>query len=217
MTIESDPLAVDTRLAELLASRLCHDLASPVGAVMSGLELMQEFEDETAEDALKLMGDSARIAACRLAFYRLAFGAAGNAASLVIGEARRVTTDFLAGGRVQLNWPERAEIDTHAPAAGATKLLLMLVFVAAESLPRGGVVAVGFDSGGAAVRIEAVGVGARLAPIAVTALGGGAIDPSGLDAATAPACYAGRVALRLRVPVAVLPDADRLRLEARLP
>jgi histidine phosphotransferase ChpT len=88
MIDERDLAALDAKLMELMASRLCHDLASPVGAVMSGLELMQEFEDETADDALRLMGDSARIAARRLAFYRLAFGFAGNARNLTVGEAR---------------------------------------------------------------------------------------------------------------------------------
>ena len=47
---QSEAPPFETRLAELLASRLCHDLASPVGAVLSGLELIEEFEDETADD-----------------------------------------------------------------------------------------------------------------------------------------------------------------------
>jgi len=36
---------IELRVAELLASRLCHDLISPVGAVNSGIELMTEFGD----------------------------------------------------------------------------------------------------------------------------------------------------------------------------
>ena len=31
---------IELRVAELLASRLCHDLISPVGAVNSGIELI---------------------------------------------------------------------------------------------------------------------------------------------------------------------------------
>ena len=34
---------IELRVAELLASRLCHDLISPVGAVNSGIELMTQF------------------------------------------------------------------------------------------------------------------------------------------------------------------------------
>ena len=31
---------IDMRVAELLASRLCHDLVGPIGAVNNGMELM---------------------------------------------------------------------------------------------------------------------------------------------------------------------------------
>ncbi len=37
---------IELRVAELLASRLCHDLISPVGAVNSGIELITEFGDD---------------------------------------------------------------------------------------------------------------------------------------------------------------------------
>jgi histidine phosphotransferase ChpT len=200
-----------------LISRLCHDLASPVGAVVSGLELMAEFDGGAAEDALKLMGDSAQIAAHRLAFYRLAFGFAGNAANLGVGEVRRVASEFMAGGRVGLDWPAAPAADAHTPAAGGTKLMLMLIFVAAEALPRGGRLKVGLDPAAGAFSIEAGGAGARLAPIALTALAGEAVDDASLDAANAPACYAGRIAARLRVRLEVECAADRVRLAARLP
>ena len=32
---------IDLRVAELMASRLCHDLVGPIGAVNNGLELME--------------------------------------------------------------------------------------------------------------------------------------------------------------------------------
>ena len=34
---------IDLRVAELLASRLCHDMISPVGAVKTGVELFTEY------------------------------------------------------------------------------------------------------------------------------------------------------------------------------
>jgi histidine phosphotransferase ChpT len=37
--------AFDLRLAEMLASRLCHDLVNPIGAVANGAELLSEFSD----------------------------------------------------------------------------------------------------------------------------------------------------------------------------
>src|SRR5258708_1678422 len=206
------------RTAKLLVSRLSHDLASPVGAVMSGLELMQEFEGESAEDARRLMGDSARIAARRLAFFRLAFGFAGNAAGRPLAEARVVIEDFLAAGRVKLAWPEASAADAHRPAEGGIKLLLLLVVVAVEALPRGGSLAVVFDPGaGCTVRLDASGTGARVASASLAALAGGEANVGGLDALTAPAYYAGRVAQKLAAGLRVVPGADRVSLEAQLP
>ena len=36
---------IDIRVLELLASRLCHDLVGPVGAVNNGLELLVEDDE----------------------------------------------------------------------------------------------------------------------------------------------------------------------------
>jgi len=42
-------------LAALLCSRVCHDLISPVGAIMNGLEVMEEDKDEeTSKFAMEL-------------------------------------------------------------------------------------------------------------------------------------------------------------------
>ena len=71
----------DLRLAQLLCSRLCHDLVGPAGAVNAGLELAEEGEMDG--DALELVTSSAAEVTRRLAFFRIAFGAAGGKASAV--------------------------------------------------------------------------------------------------------------------------------------
>src|SRR5688500_2643534 len=64
-------------LAALLCSRVCHDLISPVGAVVNGIEVMEDDNDaETKTFALDLIKKSARQASAKLQFCRLAFGAA---------------------------------------------------------------------------------------------------------------------------------------------
>ena len=76
-------------LAALLCSRVCHDLISPVGAIVNGLEVLDEDKDEeTRTFALDLIKKSARQASARLQFCRLAFGAAGSAgAQIEMGDA----------------------------------------------------------------------------------------------------------------------------------
>ena len=53
---------IELRVAELLASRLCHDLISPVGAVNSGIELMTEFGDGVDSESMQLVSTRAKLA-----------------------------------------------------------------------------------------------------------------------------------------------------------
>ena len=76
----SGPLAIGALdLAALLCSRVCHDLISPVGAIVNGMEVLDEDKDEeTRTFALELIKKSSRQASARLQFCRLAFGAAAH-------------------------------------------------------------------------------------------------------------------------------------------
>ena len=42
-------MTIDLRLADLVASRLCHDLVGPAGAVAAGLELLEQPSDMDPE------------------------------------------------------------------------------------------------------------------------------------------------------------------------
>ena len=86
----------DIHLAQLLCSRLCHDLVGPAGAVNAGLELAEDGDLDG--DALDLVTSSAAEITRRLAFFRIAFGAAGDGSHG--GPARRCgACGNRAGGR----------------------------------------------------------------------------------------------------------------------
>lgn len=130
----------DLEFAALLVSRVCHDLVSPVGAVMNGLEVLEDERDPAMRvDALKLVESSAAQAAARLQFARLAFGAAGSAgAELDLNEVGRVVGALLRGGKVELVWQAGS---LNWPKDWA-KLMANAALLAADSLPRGGQVLV---------------------------------------------------------------------------
>src|SRR3954447_22539142 len=96
----------DLEFAALLVSRVCHDLVSPVGAVINGLEVLEDERDATMRaDAIKLVTSSAEQAAARLQFVRIAFGAAGSAgAQLDLNEVGRIVGGLLKNGKVELDW-----------------------------------------------------------------------------------------------------------------
>jgi histidine phosphotransferase ChpT len=149
-------------LAALLCSRVCHDVISPVGAIVNGLEVLDgEQDEEMRAVAIQLIKKSAISASARLQFCRLAFGAAGSfGASIDTGDAEKVARDSFASDRTILNWTPARRLASR----NAVKLLLNLCLIAAGSIPRGGVITVDLSNGEGAMtmRVEAKGANARL-------------------------------------------------------
>src|SRR5476649_63046 len=93
-------------LAALLCSRVCHDLISPVGAIVNGLEVLDDNpKPDDREFALDLIRKSAKTASARLQFCRLAYGAAGSAgAQIDLGDAEGMGRGFIEDEKTKLQW-----------------------------------------------------------------------------------------------------------------
>jgi len=164
-------MQVDLKVVQLLSSRLCHDLVGPAGAVHNGLELYEEMGSDEGADALKMVATSVEQLSARLGFFRLAFGLGGlSGRKPPISEARDLAHAFLEGGRVTLDWPPEIGAsmgqDITTPAI---KLLLNMILVAIDVLPRGGVLTVSLaridnpqDDAGMGMAVKASGDGACL-------------------------------------------------------
>jgi histidine phosphotransferase ChpT len=149
-------------LGALLCSRVCHDVISPVGAIINGLEVLDGEEDEEMRAvAMELIKKSAVSASARLQFCRLAFGAAGSYGALIdTGDAEKVARDIFTNGRTVLQWNSERRMASR----NSVKLLLNLCLIAAGAVPRGGVVAVDIsgDDNALTMRVEARGANAKL-------------------------------------------------------
>ena len=128
-------------LAALLCSRVCHDLISPTGAIVNGLEVLEEKEsdEETKTFALDLIKKSAQTASARLQFCRLAFGAAGSAgAQIDLGDAQTM-------GRASSRMARSSSPGTcracFCRKTGSNCCLNMLI-IAGQTIPRGGTLTV---------------------------------------------------------------------------
>ena len=125
----SGPIAIGALdLAALLCSRVCHDLISPVGAIVNGIEVMEEDKDEeTKTFALDLIKKSAHQASAKLQFCRLAFGAAGSAgAQIDLGDAEKVARGLLEDNKTTLVW----NLPRQLLAKNRVKLLLNMLMIA---------------------------------------------------------------------------------------
>ena len=126
----------DLRLAELLCSRLCHDLVSPVSALNNGVEFLEggARDDETID----LIAFSSEQVSRRLQVLRLAFGAALNQAPDPFSDARQAALKYFDGAKAQLDWPAGAVTDDPPAAAAFARSLLNAVMLLGEALTRGG-------------------------------------------------------------------------------
>ncbi|QAY95770.1 histidine phosphotransferase [Methylovirgula ligni] len=200
-------------LAALLCSRVCHDVISPVGAIVNGLEMLDEEKDpEMRGFALDLVKKSAHTASARLQFCRLAFGAAGSAgAAIDTGDAEKVTRGLLEDDRTKLAW----NVPRVLMAKDKVKLILNLCLIAAAAIPRGGVIAVNVDTSEPTPRIdvEATGINARLASH-VPHLLAGTPENNQVDAHGIQAFYAGLIARAAELTLTVEATTEKVRIEA---
>ncbi len=159
-------MQIDMRVMELLASKLCHDLVSPVSAINNGVELIQDIGGSVVPEAMKLIGDSGVKAARRLRLYRLAYGRAGSESNLGVKEVRQVAGQYLTDTKITLAWAEKESFETSVERKGFLKLLLNLIILAEESLAYGGTVSVhDLAPGEDGCRIEIAGRNAAPNPV----------------------------------------------------
>src|SRR5262245_45703687 len=103
------PMDRELELAQLLCTRLCHDLAGPIGAVAAGVELIGTDPQAADPETLGLIGTSSAAASFKLKFLRAVLGTDNSAngapvelASLLDGYLGATTA---GDGRPVVQWP----------------------------------------------------------------------------------------------------------------
>ncbi len=202
-------------LAALLCSRVCHDLISPTGAIVNGLEVLEEKEsdEETKTFALDLIKKSAKTASARLQFCRLAFGAAGSStAQIDLGDAQSMARAFIEDDKTKLAW----NLPRVLLPKNRVKLLLNMLIIAGQTIPRGGVLTVDPIGEGEAMgfRISGAGPNARI-PQAVPALIAGTSETGSVDAHAIQPFYAGMLARACGLTLELRLEGDAVAVAAQ--
>ena len=212
----SGPVTLEPlELAALLCSRVCHDLISPTGAIVNGLEVLeeQESDEETRTFALDLIKKSARTASARLQFCRIAFGAAASAGAQVdTGDAETMARGFMEDEKTKLTW----NVPRALLPKNRVKLLLNMLVIATQTIPRGGMLTVDVVGEGETIgfRIVAAGLNARI-PQHIPMLLEGSSESGTVDAHAIQPFYTGLLARACGVGVGLMAEVETIVVATR--
>ena len=199
-------------LAALLCSKVCHDLISPVGAIVNGLEVLDDNpKPEDRDFALDLIRKSAKTASARLQFCRLAFGAAGSSgAQIDLGDAQNMAKGHIEDGKVTLTW----NLPRLLLPKNRVKLLLNMLVVAQQTIARGGTRTVDPVGEGDATlfRITSAGLNARVPQNIVDILNGTSANT--VDAHAVQPYYTRLLAEACGLKVTLTLDGDKVIVAA---
>jgi histidine phosphotransferase ChpT len=199
-------------LAALLCSRVCHDLISPTGAIVNGLEVLDDNpKPEDREFALELIRKSAKTASARLQFCRLAFGAAGSAgAQIDLGDAQTMARGHIEDAKTSITW----NLPRLLLPKNRVKLLLNMMVIAQQTIPRGGMLTVEPIGQGESMsfRVAATGLNARLPQNIVSLLAGA--QQSTIDAHAVQPYYTRLLAEACGLKVTLVAEGDAMVVQA---
>lgn len=133
-----------TKFSQMLCSRLCHDLITPIGAINTSFELLEESDAEDRPQLLELAKQSAEKAVRKLIFYRAAFGYSTDSHFSTLHQAKMLLQDFLALNKIELFWQAEGQADQLPNFSYYAQVIANLSFICAEVAPAGGQLTITF-------------------------------------------------------------------------
>lgn len=136
-------------LAALIASRICHDLISPIGAIGNGVELLA-MEPGGTRPEMALISESVANANARIRFFRICFGQASSDQRIARSEVASILGDLSRGGRVAYGWTSPTDLSRRE-----VRLVFLLLQCLESALAYGGKVSVMRSETGWSILAEA--------------------------------------------------------------
>ncbi len=161
----------DIALLELLASKICHDLISPIGAINNGVEFLEDMGADAGPEVTGLIAFSAAQASAKLQAYRMAYGAGGADANIKPADVHKAIAQMIEGDKkIKQDWdPQKIPFGPEGFKKGLCKILVCTLKLAMECLPKGGTLTAAPGKNGS-VTVTAIGDNAGLKPQSAEAL-----------------------------------------------
>ena len=205
-----------TTLSAMLCARICHDLISPVGALGTAIEILDdEGNVDMHDDALALVRTSSRQASAKLKFLRIAFGAAGSAPGVIpTAEVIKLSNDMFADSKPDLVW----NIDSDGIDKNRARILMNLVMLAIQAAPRGGTVTVSRHGQGEGANFVTVSEGPKVRLDAAVAKAiAGKVPEDGFDGRSIQPLYANLLARDIGGTIGASADETMIQFTADFP
>ena len=99
-------------ISNIVASRICHDIISPIGAIHNGLELISmTASTDIKSPEMALINDSCQDARTRVEFFRIAFGTYQQGQMMEASKIQKIANAIYATPRFHLTWEMDPEMD----------------------------------------------------------------------------------------------------------
>jgi histidine phosphotransferase ChpT len=167
----------NTKLTALVASRICHDMVEPMSAIIQGLEMIKDGDGKPDPDALSLLDNGVGKAWAKLEFFRFAMAGAMAEGESTLEEGQAVAVKLYGVLKPELVW-NAPKVAMPRPAV---RVIVNLLLIANECLPRGGTVTLtaAKTADGGEVIVTAKGPRAKLREATAIALRGDEGELSG--------------------------------------
>ncbi len=140
---------IELKIMELLTSKVCHDLISPIGAINNGMEFVEEMGADAGEEVFDLIGFSAHQASAKLQAYRMAYGVGGGDTSIKPEDVHKAIQAMVEkDGKITQDWDPYAPLGPEERPGGFAKMLVCGFLLAIDSLPKGGKISAANDESG---------------------------------------------------------------------
>lgn len=162
-TPDRKAVMIDTGVLELMASKICHDLISPIGAVNNGVEFLEDMGADAGDEVTGLIAYSAQQASAKLQAYRMAYGAGGADDTIKPEDVHKSIQAMVgADNKIKQEWDPYGDLGYEDRPQAFSKILICALLLGIECLPKGGTLRVGPGPARGQTAITASGADANI-------------------------------------------------------
>lgn len=129
----------EAKFAELLCTKLCHEITGPIGAVNNGIEFLMEEIPDLNNQSSQLIANSATEATTRLLILRQALGQNISDSQVNLREIKELAENYFAQHKIQLHMPDELLMSQDLEITSIErKIILNLLLIGSHAIIRGG-------------------------------------------------------------------------------